>query len=183
MPTDLSKYNNDWYKPGSAIKRIVWFVSNALFIKNSFIPIYGFKRILLRSFGASIGKGVVIKNGVNIKYPWFLEVGDFSWIGENVWIDNLGKVQIGAHVCISQGAFLLCGNHRFDRFTFDLEVRPIVLEDGVWIGAKAVVCPGVICGSHSVLVVGSVATKSLDSYGIYQGNPSVKIKLRTINMA
>jgi putative colanic acid biosynthesis acetyltransferase WcaF len=180
MPTDLSKYNNNWYKPGSAIKRIVWFVLNALFIKNSFIPIYGFKRTLLRSFGASIGKGVVIKNGVNIKYPWFLEVGDFSWIGENVWIDNLGKVQIGAHVCISQGAFLLCGNHRFDRSTFDLEVRPIVLEDCVWIGAKAVVCPGVICGSHSVLAVGSVATKSLDSYGIYQGNPCNKIKKRLI---
>jgi putative colanic acid biosynthesis acetyltransferase WcaF len=181
MPTDLSKYNNNWYNPGSAIKRTVWFVLNALFIKNSFIPFYGFKRTLLRSFGATIGNGVVIKNGVNIKYPWFLKVGDFSWIGENVWIDNLGQVTIGANVCISQGALLLCGNHRFDRPTFDLMVRPIVLEDGVWIGAQAVVCPGVICKSHSVLTVGSVASKSLDEYGIYQGNPCMKIKSRKIH--
>lgn len=59
-------------------------------------------------------------------------------------------------------------------------VKPIVLEQGSWIGAKAVVCPGIICGAHSILAVGSVATKDLEPYSIYQGNPATKIKSRTI---
>ena len=105
-------------------------------------------------------------------------MGDHIWIGEHVWIDNLGKVTIGNHVCLSQGAFLLTGNHDFTKKTFDLIVKPITLEEGVWIGANAVVCPGVVCSSHSLLTVGSIATSNLNGYGIYSGNPAVKIKDR-----
>ncbi len=65
---------------------------------NKYNPFSGLKCSILRLFGAKIGKKVVIKPGVNVKYPWFLEIGDFSWIGEDVWIDNLGKVKIGANV-------------------------------------------------------------------------------------
>ncbi|MFM7234888.1 MAG: colanic acid biosynthesis acetyltransferase WcaF, partial [Flavobacteriales bacterium] len=122
----------------------------------------------------------VIKPHVCIKYPWKLSIGDFSWIGEHVWIDNLGEVSIGAHCCISQGAMLLCGNHDFTKSTFDLMVRDIVLEEGVWIGARSVVCPGVHCESHSVLAVGSIASTRLESYSIYRGNPAVKIKERVM---
>ena len=123
-----------------------------------------------------IGKGVVIKPSVNIKYPWKLIVGDHVWIGENVWIDNLAEVFISDNVCISQGAMLLTGNHNYKLSTFDLIIGTITLEDGVWIGAKSVVCPGVKCASHSVLTVGSIATKNLEPYIIYQGNPAIKIK-------
>ena len=98
--------------------------------------------MLLRMTGASVGAGVVIKPRVTIKYPWKLAVGNHSWIGEQVWIDNLDQVTIGAHVCISQGALLLCGNHDYKKPTFDLITGPIVLEDGVWIGAKASVALG-----------------------------------------
>ena len=61
-------------------------------MKRSWFPISGFKRFLLRLFGAKIGKGVVIKPCVNIKYPWKLRIGNYVWIGENVWIDNLDTV-------------------------------------------------------------------------------------------
>ena len=71
--------------------------------------------------------------------PWKLKVGNNVWIGEDVWIDNLELVDISDNVCISQGAMLLCGNHDFTSSTFDLIVKPIVLEDGVWIGAKSIV--------------------------------------------
>ena len=108
-------------------------------------------------------------------------VGDNSWIGEDVWIDNLGEVSIGANCCLSQGAMLLCGNHDYKRSTFDLMVGDIALEDGVWIGAKSVVCPGVICKSHSVLAVGSVASNQLEAYTIYRGNPAVKVKERNLH--
>ena len=120
----------------------------------------------------------MIKPKVNIKYPWKLSIGKNTWIGESVWIDNLDHVNIGANVCISQGAMLLTGNHDFRKDTFDLIVKPIVLEDGVWIGAKSIVCPGVICFSHSILAVGSVSSKNLAAYTVYRGNPAVAIAKR-----
>lgn len=98
-----------------------------------------------------------------------------------MWIDNLGIVAIGNHCCLSQGAMLLCGNHDYSKSTFDLMVGDITLEDGVWIGAKSIVCPGIICHSHSVLSVGSVATKNLEAHTIYQGNPAVRVKDRVIS--
>ncbi|AFV97994.1 hypothetical protein B649_08410 [Candidatus Sulfuricurvum sp. RIFRC-1] len=135
---------------------------------------------LLRFFGSKIGTGVVIKPNVHIKYPWFLTIGDHCWIGEGVWIDNLAQVTIGANVCLSQGSYLLTGSHDYKKNTFDLITRPITVEEGTWIGAKAIVCPGVTCHNHSVLAVGSVAVSNLEAYGIYQGNPAVKKRKRAI---
>ncbi len=179
--TNLASYNNDWYKPGGAIKRGLWYFFNLLYLRNPYNPFGGLKRLVLRMFGAKIGKGVVIKPRVNIKYPWFLEIGDYTWIGEGVWIDNLGKVKIGANVCISQEAFLLSGNHNYKKKSFDLIVKDIILEDGAWVGAKAIVVGGVTCHSHSVLSAGSVAVKSLEAYKIYQGNPAKFVRERKID--
>lgn len=127
-----------------------------------------------------MGVGLVIKPNVNIKYPWKLSIGNHVWIGEKVWIDNLDHVTIGDNCCISQGAMLLCGSHDYRKEAFDLIVKPIVLEDGVWIGAKAVVCQGVVCKSHSLLSVGSVASTSLLPYSIYRGIPAVKVRERIV---
>jgi putative colanic acid biosynthesis acetyltransferase WcaF len=138
------------------------------------------KITILKLFGAKIGVNVLIKPKVNIKYPWFIKIGNNVWIGENVWIDNLTTIKIGDNTCISQGAMLLCGNHNYKKSAFDLILGEINLEDGVWIGAKSVVCPGVTCKSHSILTVGSIATKEMEPFGIYQGNPAIKIKERVI---
>ncbi len=181
MKTDLSKYNNSWYQPGSKLKILLWYLTNVFFFQNSLNPSSGIKVALLKLFGAKIGTGVVIKPGVNIKYPWMLEIGDHCWIGEKVWIDNLGQVSIGNNVCVSQGTMLLCGNHNYKKPTFDLIVKDIILEDGVWIGAQSVVCPGVVCKSHSILTVNSVANTDLEAYSINQGNPAVKVRIRTMD--
>ncbi len=179
--TDLSVYNNAWYSPrAGAVKRLLWYVANAVFLINPLNPASSLKVALLRLFGAKVGQGVTIKPSVNIKYPWLLTIGNHVWIGEGVWIDNLAQVSIGNHVCLSQGAMLLTGNHNYKKATFDLIIGKIVLEEGAWIGAKAVVCPGVTCRSHSVLAVGSVAVKDLDPYTIYQGNPAQWVRERTI---
>lgn len=178
---DFSVYDNSWYNPGGgSLKRVLWYFANILFLMNPLNPISSVKVRLLRCFGAKIGKGVVIKPSVNIKYPWNLSIGDYTWIGENVWIDNLVQVTIGSNVCVSQGAMLLCGNHNYKKSTFDLMVGKIVLEDGCWVGAQSVVCPGVTLHSHAVLGVASVANKNLDAYTIYQGNPAYMVRKRII---
>ncbi len=179
---DLSTFGNAAYaNTVPRLKSAFWHIVNLLVLQNRLVPFSSFKKAVLRLFGARIGKGVVIKPGVNIKYPWNLDIGNYVWIGEGVWIDNLVQVTIEDHVCVSQGAFLLTGNHNYKSTSFDLIVSPIILETGVWVGAKAVVCPGVRCGTHAVLSVGSVATKNLESYKVYGGNPAVALRERVIN--
>lgn len=178
--TDLSSFNNSWYKPGGTlIGRVMWYFINAA-VMNSWMPFSGVRVFWLRMFGAKLGTGVVIKPKVNIKYPWKLKVGNHVWIGEGVWIDNLDEVEIGDNVCISQGAFILCGNHDYSKSTFDLVTKKVIIEQGAWVGAKAVVCPGTFMRSHSMVTVGSVAIGVLDEYSIYQGNPAVKVKDRKL---
>lgn len=181
----MNQVNNASYKTtidigASKPKQFAWYFVNIVFFKNALNVFSGIKVFLLKLFGAKMGRGVVIKPSVNIKYPWKLQVGDHAWIGEEVWIDNLCEVIIGNDVTLSQGAMLLTGNHDYSKTTFDLITKNIILENGVWIGAKSVVCPGVICGSHAILAVGSIATQNLDPYKIYQGNPAVFVKERII---
>ena len=184
LNTNISMFDNTKYNKGASWYIIViWYILNALIIKNTYVPFIKFKIYTLKIFGAKIGKGVVLKPSVNIKYPWKLEIGDDVWLGENVWIDNLDNVIIGNNVCISQGAMLLTGNHDYTIPSFDYRNMPIVIEDGVWIGAKTVVCPGVRCKSHSILTVGSIATKDLEEYTIYQGNPAKEIRKRVFKNA
>ena len=179
--TDLASFNNNWYKTGaSVLAGISWYIVSAAFFKSAF-PINFIKTSLLKIFGAKIGKGVVIKPHINIKYPWRLIVGNYVWIGEQVWIDNLDDVMIEDNVCISQGAMLLCGNHNYKNINFDLVIGTIHLKKGSWIGAKSTVCPGVIVGSHAVLTVGSVATQNMNGYTVYQGNPAEAVKERIIS--
>jgi len=180
--TRLDLYDNSWYNPGgSKLSRLIWYFINAIIFNSALFPISSFKVLMLRVFGAKIGKGVVIKPSVNIKYPWKLEIDDFSWIGEEVWIDNLAKVQVGKSCCVSQGALLLCGNHNYSSSKFDLMIGEIHLENGAWIGANSIVCPGTVVKNHAVLSAGSLAKGILEPYSVYQGNPAVKIKDRTIS--
>lgn len=181
--TDLSTYNNYPFHPGgNALKRFLWYYLNAIFLKTSIIPSSRFKVFLLRSFGAKIGKNVTIKPCVNIKYPWFLSIGDQTWVGENVWIDSLVHIHIGAHVCLSQGAVLLTGSHNYKSTAFNLITKELTLEDGVWIGAGAIVTPGITAASHAVLTSGSIATRDLEPYSVYQGNPAIKVRERNIGV-
>ena len=180
MEVKLSKFEKKEHVEASKIKLVFWVFVSSIFFKNSTFVFNKFKIFLLRMFGAQIGRGVIFYPNVQIKYPWKLKIGDFCWIGEHVWIDNLDHIEIGKNVCISQGAYLLTGNHNYKSENFDLLSGSITLEDGVWIGAKSVICPGVVCHSHSVLSVHSVATKNLDPYKIYQGNPAIFIRKRTI---
>jgi len=181
LQTDLSKFETGNYKAGPKLKVLVWYFLNYYILDSALPWPYKLKQFLLRLFGAKIGKGLVIKPNVRIKNPWRLTIGDNCWIGESVWIDNLEDVAIGSNVSISQGAMLLTGNHDYTAVDFPYRLGKITLEDGVWVGAHAVVCPGVACASHSILTVNSVATRNLDAWGIYAGNPAAFVRKRVIN--
>ncbi|WP_163710553.1 WcaF family extracellular polysaccharide biosynthesis acetyltransferase [Mangrovibacterium lignilyticum] len=181
MKTNLQAFDPSTFnKEAGTLKKGSWFLFHAIFFQSSWIPAMGIKRFLLTLFGAKIGSGFIIKPTVRIKFPWKLEIGDHVWLGEGCWIDNLDHVKIGSNVCISQGALLLTGNHDYTIPSFEYRNAPILLEDGVWIGARSVVCPGTVCRSHSILTVGSIATKEMEAFTIYQGNPAVAVRRRTI---
>lgn len=176
----LDRYTNGSYEPGSLLRRVVWYIASYLFLNTAVPWPYWFKSAILRCFGAKVGIDLLLKPRVNIKYPWFLKIGDHVWVGERVWIDNLAPVHIENHVCISQGAYLLTGNHDYKKSTFDLRLQPVVIEQGAWVGAMAIVAPGVTIRSHSVLTAGSVATSDTEPYTIYQGNPAQVLRRRVM---
>jgi putative colanic acid biosynthesis acetyltransferase WcaF len=169
------------YRPGRSFAvRALWLVVEALVLLNPVVTSYGFKRWILRRFGARIGAGVLIKPGVHVKYPWRLEIGDHAWIGERSWIDNFVQVRIGAHACVSQGAYLCTGNHDWSDPGMRRFVAPVIVEDGAWIGAFARIAPGVVVGREAVVTLGSVLLEHAEPRGIYQGNPAELVKERVV---
>jgi putative colanic acid biosynthesis acetyltransferase WcaF len=181
MNVDLSSYSAAHFDRGaSKVRELSWLFVSFLLFRLCPLSLSPLKRVVLRIFGARVGIGVTIKPQVKITFPWKLTIGDHVWLGEECWLLNLDRIVIGKNVCISQRAFLCTGSHNYKLSSFDLIVKPITVEDGAWLGAACWVGPGVTVGSHAVLVAGSVATKSLEPWGIYQGNPAVLVKQRAI---
>jgi putative colanic acid biosynthesis acetyltransferase WcaF len=123
---------------------------------------------ILRRFGAQIGKGVLIRHGVTIQWPWKLSIGDNSWIGTGAELYNLDDIVIGSDVCVSQHVFLCTGSH--DRFspTFDFDNGPIVIEDGAWVCARSTVLRGVTIGANSVVGATSLVHRDIPPNSIVQ---------------
>ncbi len=183
-PVQLAKYDNSWYHPGgSLLKRAAWFFVGQPILRSAWIPFSGLRVALLRAFGARIGRSVVIKPSVDVKYPWHLSIGDNVWIGERAWIDNLTTVRIGNNVCISQGAYFCTGNHDWSDPKFGLMIAPIQLGDGSWAGAKSIFTPGSVLGTGAVAAAGAVISGSVPDFEIYAGNPARFYKLRVIKSA
>ncbi len=187
MITENIQVHLDNYDPGSdytpgasLLQQLLWYFVGSPLVCSSWLPIASVKVWVLRWFGAKIGRGVNIKPGVRVKFPWRLTVGDYSWLGEDLWIDNVASVVIEDNVCLSQGVYLCTGNHDWSRSTFDLRLGPIHLQSSSWVAAGAIIGPGVTLGSGAILTLGSVTTQSLDAWTIYSGNPAQPIKTRAI---
>ena len=145
---------------------------------SSFIPGTYWRKIILRIFGARIGKGGKIKSHIKVSEPWNLSIGDHCWLGENIWIDNLSFVKIGNRVCISQGVYICTGNHNYKEELFDLMLKSIVIKDDCWLSAKSIISPGSILEEGSIASMGAVVSGNLKKNGIYKGNPAKFFKLR-----
>jgi putative colanic acid biosynthesis acetyltransferase WcaF len=169
----------DYFDPQIGLDRgqpkvveVLWYLAKCIFFLASFPWPLSLKRGLLRLFGARIGEGVVIKPRVNVHFPWKLMVGDYAWLGEDVFILNLEPVAIGAHACISQRAFLCTGNHNYRDPCFSYRNAPITIGEGAWVGAGVFVGPGVEFGSEAVAQAGSIISRSVSSNTIMAGNPA-----------
>ena len=156
-----------------------WVIIQGLFV-SSWLPGSNWRLMLLRLFGARIGKGVIIKPKIRVKFPWKLFIGDYSWIGEEVWIDNLAEVYIGDNVCLSQGAYICTGNHNYAKETFDLITKQVRIENGAWICAFSKIAPGITVKKNAVVGFGAVLKEDAEEGMIYLGNPAEPIKSRPL---
>jgi putative colanic acid biosynthesis acetyltransferase WcaF len=178
---DLSRPDNRELVRGAPLWfEALWYFGGLPLLRSHLITSSAFRRWLLRRFGAKIGKDVYIKPGLRVKFPWYLEVGDYSWLGEDLWIDNLAQVTIASHCCLSQGVYLCTGNHDWSSVNMRLFRLPITCNRGSWIGAKAVLCPGVVIGAGAIVATGSVVTKSVPEMEVHSGNPARFVRTRKL---
>lgn len=140
---------------------------------------YGWRRFILRSFGAKIGKKVLIRPSAHIQYPWKLIIGDYSWIGDGVVLYNLGQIKIGSNAVISQKSYLCAGTHNFQNPAFSIEAGPIEIENECWLAADVFVAPGITIGKGTVIGARSSVFNSLPPGKVCYGHPAKIIKNRT----
>jgi putative colanic acid biosynthesis acetyltransferase WcaF len=154
-----------------------WMVQSSLFQWSPQI-LYGFRRFLLRCFGATIGKKVLIRPTARITYPWFLKVGDYSWVGDDAVLYNLGPITIGAHVSVSHRVYLCTGLHDMTQVTFDIGARPIFIEDEAWLANDCFVSPGVRIGRGTVIGARSTVLADMPAGMLCAGYPCRPIRPR-----
>lgn len=173
--------NYTTYNPTAPLwKQVLWYFLGDPLFRSRWLFFSALKVWLLRRFGATVGHNVRIKPNVTVKFPWQLTIGDYVWIGENAWFDNIAQITVESHVCISQDVYLCTGNHDWSRPNFNLITGAICIKQSSWVAARSVVGPGVTIGEGAVLTMGSVAGRSLKPMTIYAGNPAQPIKARVL---
>ncbi len=160
-------------------RRVCWMVGQWLF-RLSPRPCFGWRRFVLRCFGAKIGAHVNTYGSTRIYFPWNLSVGDWSALGENALIYNLGSVTIGQRVTISHGAHLCAGTHDYKRADLPLLKPPITVADQAWICADAFIGPGVTVAEGAIIGARAVAMKDVPAWTIVGGNPAKPLGKREL---
>jgi putative colanic acid biosynthesis acetyltransferase WcaF len=140
--------------------------------------LYGWRRFLLRLFGCSLGKSVLVRPTAEITYPWKVSIGDYSWIGHDVTLYSLGEIHIGANVVVSQGSYLCAAAHDMQSSNFDIYDEPIFIDAEVWIAADVFVSPGVHIGRGAVVGARSTVLHDLPAMMVSFGNPAKPVRPR-----
>ena len=180
LPVDIAANRRaQKYSTGENVRRILWGASKWLF-RLSPRPCFGWRRFVLRLFGAEVGRHVHIYSSATIYFPWNLRIGDWSSIGEGALVYNLGPVTIGRNVTISQRAHLCAGTHDYTRADLPLLKPPIEVRDQAWLCADVFVGPGVVVGEGAVAGARAVVTKNVEPWTVVAGNPARFIKPRKI---
>lgn len=156
----------------------LWWIVQALLFHPSPQVFFGWRRFLLRAFGARIGKGVLIRPSATVTYPWKLTIGDWSWVGDYATLYTLGEITIGESAVVSQHAYLCAASHDYTRPTFELYATPIRVESEAWVAAHAFVGPGVTVGHGAVVGACSVVLNDIPAMMVCAGNPAKVIRPR-----
>lgn len=179
MYQDLNAFKvPDDFRGKSKIVVQLWWIIEKTFFAWSPQFFYGWRRFLLRLFGAKIGKGVLIRPSAKFTYPWKISIDDYTWIGEDCVLYSLGEISIGKHVAVAHGVYFNTGLHDYKKESFDINSESVTIEDEAWITNDVYIAPGVIIGKGCVIGARSNVFKSMPEGFICYGNPAVAVKKR-----
>ena len=166
------------FRGRSALTVQLWFIVYFIFFRTSPQFMYAWRRFLLRSFGAKIGKKVLIRPSAKITYPWKVTIGAYSWIGDNAVLYSLGEIQIGDNTVISQRCYLCTGSHKHDVSSFPIYSQKITIGSECWLATDVYVAPGISIDNACVVGARSSVFTDLDSRKVYIGSPAKFLKDR-----
>jgi len=159
------------------VVQLWWLVQSTLFAMSPQF-MFGWRRFLLKQFGAQIGEGVLIRSSVRVTYPWKVKIGDRVWIGDNAELYSLGEIEIGNDVVISQKSYLCAATHDFTKPSFDMVDKKITIEDQAWTASDVFVAPGVTIGRGALVGARSSVFSDMPAGMICVGSPAKPIKPR-----
>lgn len=176
---DLSEFKlPNGFRNKHAVTVQMWWIVQATLFSMSPQFMYSWRNFLLRSFGAKIGKNVIIRPSVRVTYPWKLSIGDNSWVGDHAELYTLGDITIGNNAVVSQKSYLCTGSHDHQSKAFDIYQKPIVIEDEAWVATDVYIAPGVTIGKGAVIGARSSVFKDMPAGMICIGSPAKPIKPR-----
>jgi putative colanic acid biosynthesis acetyltransferase WcaF len=170
------------YSGNEYLGRALWMLAQPLF-RWSPRPLFAWRRLLLRCFGARVGAGANVYPSVRIELPWKLELGEGAAIGDRAWIYNLGQVRVGPRATVSHNAHLCAGSHDYLDPALPLLRLPIVVGADAWVCAQAFVGPGSVIGDGAVVGAGAVANGEIEAWTVVAGNPARFVKRRELKQA
>lgn len=156
----------------------MWWLAQTVFFRTSPQFAYGFRRWLLRCFGAQVGRHVVIRPSVTVTYPWKVKIGDYAWIGDDVVLYSLGEIYIGPHAVVSQSSYLCAGDHDYAQPDFPIRARKITIGEQAWVAAGVFIAPGVTIGKGAVIGARSSVFGDMPAGKVCFGSPAKPIKQR-----
>lgn len=160
--------------------RLAWGLCWTLLARWTPPPMRGWRRTLLRLFGAHVAPSAIVYSSAKIWSPANLSIGEYAAIGPGTTIYSMAPIAIGDYAIISQGAHLCAGTHDVEDPHFQLLARPISIGKWAWIAAEAFVGPGVTVGDGVVVGARGCAMRDLESWVIYSGNPAQPLRARRV---
>lgn len=171
-------YTRPTFGLGHRLVRLLWRLVWLIAFRPTPRPFHPWRAMLLRLFGAKIGRENFIYSSAQIWAPWLLKTGDVVTIADHTEIYNPGGVVLHHHAIISQGAFLCGATHDYNDPAFPMIWEEIEIAAYGWVCARAVVLPGVKIGEGAVLGAAAVAGRNLLPWGVYAGNPAKLVAQR-----
>lgn len=171
-------HNSASFSLKNRLGRVVWNLVYILFFRFSPVFFYGWRAMLLRLFGAKVGKNTHVYPGAKIWAPWNVHLKDECAVATGVTLYSQGKITVGKRAVISQGSYICAGTHDYTKPGFPLYTMPIEIGDFAWVAAEVFVHPGITIGTGTVIGARSVVTQNMPDWMICSGFPCKPLKER-----